>query len=220
MGSESDTIQLNGIQHFAFCRRQWALITVEQQWKENAHTAEGHIFHRRTDDHEIKELRGNILTVRALHIHSDKLRMDGICDVVEFHREQEGIKLSGREGKWKPYPVEYKKGHPKETDIDILQLCAQAICLEEMFECSVEEGSLYYGETRHRIKIPMTDDIRNRVMELTDEMHDYLRRGYVPAPQRTKQCGACSLIDICLPSIPELKSVNSYITSHESGGSE
>ena len=119
-------LPLSGIQHFAFCRRQWALIHIENLWAENVRTVEGNILHERAHDEAFTELRGDILTVRGLRIASQPLELNGVCDVVEFHRDPNGIPLHGREGRWQPYPVEYKRGKPKEDDCDQLQLCAQA----------------------------------------------------------------------------------------------
>ena len=135
---------LSELQHFAFCRRQWALIHIDQQWQDNARTADGSIMHRRAHDEKQIERRGDIITMRGLHVRSNALGAVGICDVVEFCRDPSGISLPGYDGLWLPYPVEYKRGAPKSHDADELQLCAQAMCLEEMLLCSIPEGSLFY----------------------------------------------------------------------------
>ena len=145
---EEDYLQLSGLQHFVFCRRQWALIHIEGQWAENYRTVDGHLMHERVHDQEFRESRGDCLTVRGLAIHSTELGVSGQCDAVEFRRAPAGIALQNREGLWLPYPVEYKRGKPKKHSADELQLCAQAMCLEEMLCCAVPEGALYYGEPR------------------------------------------------------------------------
>ena len=127
MYNEDDYLMLSGLQHFAYCRRQWALIHIEQQWAENERTIDGHLFHTTAHNAGKIEKRGNLLITRGLHIKSSKLGMSGICDVVEFHKSNSGVSVFSYEGKWQPYPVEYKKGMPKFNDADILQLCAQAI---------------------------------------------------------------------------------------------
>ena len=165
-----EPLLLSGIQHFAFCRRQWALIHVEQQWAENARTVDGSILHRRAHDGEQFESRGDVLIARGLRIFSHRLNVSGACDVVEFHRDPQGITLAGREGKWRVYPVEYKRGEPDENDADRLQLCGQAMCLEEMLACQIPEGSLFYGEIRRRDKVTFTPEIRRRVEEMLVEM--------------------------------------------------
>ena len=204
-------LMLSSLQHFAFCRRQWALIHVEQQWAENVHTAEGDIFHRRAHDAQQTESRGDTLIVRGLRIQSQTLGLSGVCDVVEFHRAQQGVTLAGRDGRWRVYPVEYKKGAPKENDADELQLCAQALCLEEMLLCEIPEGSLYYGETRRREVVPLEEGLRAEVRAILAQMNHYARSGLTPKARRTKSCNACSLRDLCLPQLEKLSDVSAYI---------
>lgn len=137
MYAEEDYLQLSGLQHFAFCRRQWALIHVENQWVENLLTVEGELLHTRAHDETQRELRGDVLTLRGLTVFSPSLGLSGKCDVVEFHADPAGISLQGEKGLWLPYPVEYKRGSPKVGNEDALQLCAQAMCLEETLCCSI-----------------------------------------------------------------------------------
>lgn len=126
---EEDFLQLSGIQHFAFCRRQWALIHIEGQWAENLRTVEGDLLHKRAHDETQRERRNNTLILRDLPVFSSALGVSGKCDVVEFHLDSAGVPLRGEEGLWQPYPVEYKRGKPKEHQADELQLCCQAMCL-------------------------------------------------------------------------------------------
>ncbi len=207
-------LMLSGLQHFAFCRRQWALIHVEQLWAENVRTVEGDILHRRAHDADQVESRGDLLIVRGMRIRSERLKVTGVCDVVEFHRDEHGISLSGREGRWTPYPVEYKRGAPKANNADELQLCGQAICLEEMLLCSIQEGSLFYGETRRRTRVPFTPELRAQVESLLREMRQDFARGHTPSVKRTKGCNACSLKELCLPQMSRTGSVRSYIQQH------
>jgi CRISPR-associated exonuclease Cas4 len=209
--SEEDYLQLSGIQHFLYCRRQWALIDIEQQWKENVRTVEGKLLHKKAHDPESRELRGNRLTVRGMKIHSPSLGLSGECDVVEFYRKEDGVKIFGMEGLWMPYPVEYKRGEPKEESFDEAQLCAQAISLEEMLCCDINEGALYYGENRRRHEVMFTQDLRELVYETAREMHKLYIRGDTPMVKRKKGCNACSLKDICLPKIQKNMSVVSYL---------
>ena len=198
MYEEDEFLQLSGIQHFSFCRRQWALAYIELQWNENVRTVEGHLLHERAHDRTIAEKRGDIIVSRAMPVHSRELGISGECDVVEFHRSQGGIPLTGREGFYQVVPVEYKRGEPKESDVDILQLTAQAMCLEEMMCCEIPVGYLFYGETRHRTKVDITDGMRAKVREIFCEMHQYFEKRYTPRVKRTKSCNACSLKDMCL----------------------
>lgn len=212
--SMQEPLLLSGLQHFAFCRRQWALIHIEQQWSENVRTVDGMLFHRRAHDGPQFESRGDVLLARGLRIASRRLNVIGVCDVVEFHRDESGIELQGREGRWTVYPVEYKKGASKINDEDRLQLCGQAMCLEEMLVCAIPEGSLFYGETRRREQVVFTEDLRAKVEELLAEMRRLYESGHTPAAKQTKSCNACSLKEICLPRLSKLSKVSTYIHRH------
>mgnify|MGYP001007003601 CR=1 FL=1 len=211
MYDEEDYLQLSGIQHYAFCRRQWALAYIELQWNENVRTAEGRLLHEKAHDVTIAEKRGDLIISRAMPIYSRTMGISGECDIVEFHRTEKGIQLSGRDGQYYVVPIEYKRGSPKKTDVDILQLTAQALCLEEMLCCDIIYGYLFYGEIRRREKIVFDDRIRNRVKDMFREMHQYYDRRYTPRVKRSKSCNACSLKDICLPALGVNKSAVSYI---------
>lgn len=204
-------LQISGLQHFVFCRRQWALIHLEQQWAENLLTTEGHIFHEKAHDSGSQELRGNVLVTRGLAIYSRTLGVSGVCDVVEFHRTSDGITLHGRDGMWKPYLIEYKRGALKANDADRLQLCAQGMCLEEMLCCTIPEGALFYGETRRREKVVFTEKLREQVRTYLAEMHRMDQCGHTPKVKPTKSCNACSLREICLPKLCRNKSVREYL---------
>lgn len=206
-----EPLQLSGLQHFAYCPRQWAHIHLEQQWQENDRTADGHIFHARAHDGPEHELRGDLLVVRGLRVFSDKLGISGSCDVVEFHRQCDGVCLPGYEGCWQPYPVEYKRGEPKPGNADRLQLCAQAMCLEEMLLCDIPEGSLYYGEIRRREVVPLDETLRAEVAASLEQMHKYHLAGHTPKAKPTKGCNACSLREVCLPKLARISNVTSYI---------
>lgn len=172
------------------------------------------MLHRRAHDEQQTESRGDTLIVRGLRVISHRLRIQGVCDVVEFHRDPAGITLAGREGNWLPYPVEYKRGKPKPFDADELQLCAQAICLEEMLLCSVPEGSLFYGEPRRRTVIRLDAALRERVETMLAEMHALFARGHTPKAKIGKGCAACSLKDRCLPKLTKVPSASDYLRSH------
>lgn len=208
---DDELLMLSGLQHFAFCRRQWALIHVEQQWQENLRTVEGQLLHQRAHDITLREHRGNVLLLRSMAVVSRELGLSGQCDVVEFHQDPTGVPLQGEKGLWIPYPVEYKRGKPKSNQADELQLCAQAICLEEMLCCSIPEGALFYGEPRRRTPVVFSSELRERVKTYADEMHQLFRRGYTPKATRTKSCNACSLKDLCLPQLARRKSVSQYL---------
>lgn len=211
MYEEDEFLQLSGIQHFAFCRRQWGLAYIELQWQENVRTVEGKLMHERAHDASIAEKRGDLVISRAMPVKSRELGISGECDVVEFHRCEEGIPLAGREGLYQVIPVEYKRGSPKVTDVDMLQLTAQALCLEEMLCCHISFGYLYYGETKHRKKIGISEELRQKTIGMFQEMHQYFQRRYTPKVRWSPSCNACSLRDICLPVLGKKRSAKAYI---------
>ena len=168
-------------------------------------------MHQRAHDETIFERRGDILTVRGLRVVSKKLQVTGVCDVVEFHLSADGIRLQGQTDLWQPYPVEYKRGSPKPFDADQLQLCGQAMCLEEMLLCHIPSGSLYYGETRRRQEVEFTELLRTRVHEMLSDMADCMSRGYTPKPRIGKHCNTCSLNALCLPKLQSKQTVSEYL---------
>lgn len=217
--SEDDFLMLSGIQHMAFCERQWALIHIEQLWAENVRTVEGTHLHERTDDPFEDETRKSLRTVRAMPLVSKKLGLRGIADVVEFHQCKEAAyiegqmcRLEGRQGWWKPIPVEYKRGRPKKDDRDAVQLCAQAMALEEMMQVSIDSGFLFYGETKHREPIRVDETLRQHTVELANRMHQFVREGTTPKATKGKRCTQCSLVEQCQPNLTlRHRSVASYL---------
>lgn len=214
MYNEDELLQLSGIQHFVFCRRRWALIHIEQLWAENYRTVDGALFHSNAHDSGFTESRGDTLITRGVYLHSKRLGVSGQCDVLEFHAFSDGITLAGRSGKWRPFPVEYKRGLPREDTGDALQLCGQAMCLEEMLCCDIPCGALFYGESRRRVSVDFTSELRRQVESCLDEMHSLYRRGYTPKVKPKKGCNACSLKELCLPKLMSSKSVSTYICEH------
>jgi CRISPR-associated exonuclease Cas4 len=188
------------------------LIHVERQWQENVLTAEGRILHKRTDDPFFTETRRGVVVARAVPIASYRLGLSGVCDVVEFTESPEGVRLPGRDGPYLPAPVEYKRGKPKRDPCDEAQLCAQAMCLEEMLSVTIPAGYLYYGQTRHRVQVGLTAELRELVRKMADEMHAYFARGYTPRVKPFKGCRSCSLADVCLPELQgKVMSASKYI---------
>ena len=215
---EANEATLSALQHFAFCRRQWGLIFLERQWAENARTAEGQVFHQTAHHGPESEARGDLLILRGLRVASPALRLGGVCDVVELHRSPSGVSLAGREGLWLPYPVEYKRGSDQTRESDEVQLCGQALCLEEMLCCQIPEGSLFYGETRRRTRVAFDETLRQRTLDLLHELLGYMDRGYTPGAKFHKGCNACSLRDVCLPKLSRAPSVADYV--HARAGEE
>jgi CRISPR-associated exonuclease Cas4 len=204
MYSTEDLIQLSALQHYVFCPRQCALIHVEQTWTESGRTAEGRIMHERVHD-ESRESRGAVRIEYGVALRSLRLGLIGKADVVEFHRRSDGS--------WLPFPVEYKRGKPKANDCDKVQLCAQAICLEEMLGVAIPEGSLFYGQTRHRLDVLFDEALRRETEETARRAHELIDSGGTPKPVYEKHCDSCSLMAACLPkAIQKRRSVKSYLT--------
>lgn len=208
---EEDFLQLSGLQHFKFCRRRWALIHIENQWEENYRTIDGAILHQNAHDTEFLESRGDRFITRGVSIYSAELGVSGQCDVLEYHRGNTGIPIAGKDGLWQPFPVEYKRGKPREDTGDALQLCGQAMCLESMLCCDIPEGALYYGEIRRRERVAFTPELRTQVRQMLEQMHDLYQRGYTPKVKPTKSCNACSMKELCLPKLMKNRSVSAYL---------
>ena len=201
MYSEDDFFMLSALQHYIFCPRQCAIIHLEQHWSENRFTIEGQIMHERVDESG-KRFPAGIRQEYAVMLKSARLGLIGRADVVEFHSCKK---------KWLPFPVEYKRGEPKSDKCDEVQLCAQAICLEEMMQCEIPEGALFYGQTKHRLTIPFTDELRALTCETAEKIHELLSSGTIPPPiYERRKCDRCSLYDYCQPLSSAL-SANNYL---------
>ena len=192
MYTEDDLIQLSALQHLVFCERQCALIHIEQLWNENLFTAEGKIIHDKVDTAN-KESRGDVRIEYGVPIRSLRLGLIGKADVVEFHRMNDGM--------WMPFPVEYKRGKPKMDDCDKVQLCAQAICLEEMLNIEIKRGALFYGQTRRREDVIFDEQLRLETEEAAGKVHSLIESGTTPKAEYSKKCKQCSLYEFCMPRV-------------------
>jgi CRISPR-associated exonuclease Cas4 len=204
MFDEDDLLPLSGLQHLLFCERQWALIHIEQQWEENRLTQEGRVLHDRV--HEAgTEARADLVVARSLRVRSLRLGLAGETDAVEFRRvageSASGVRLEGRAGLWAPFPVEYKRGKPKGDAWDEVQLCAQALCLEETFRVVIEAGALFYGTTRRRTPVSFDAPLRERTEALAKRMHELYDVGATPQAVYEKKCEKCSLMERCMPKM-------------------
>jgi len=198
-----DLIQLSALQHMDFCPRQCALIHVEQTWSENRLTAEGRIMHEHVHE-EGRESRGDVRIERGVALRSLRLGLIGKADVVEYHRQAGGS--------WRPFPVEYKRGKPKPDHSDKIQLCAQAICLEEMLGETIPTGALFYGRTRRRLDVVFDEELRRETEEAARLVHELIASGKTPKPLYAKKCDLCSLLDLCNPkAFQKKRSVRQYL---------
>ena len=211
---EDQMLMLSGIQHYMFCPRQWALIHIEQQWGENRLTAEGQLLHQNVDNPAYRQKNGDVITLRSVHIASHTLGLYGITDAIELLPSDEpnnAITHPRYPGYWKPYPIEYKRGHRKPDERDEVQLAAQVICLEEMYDIHIPEAALFYHETRHRETITIDKHLRQLTYELSEAMHKIFDKGFTPKAEEKRSCRNCSLINICAPELTKKTSVAYYL---------
>lgn len=211
MYAEDDFLMISGIQHFVFCKRQWALIHIEQQWSENILTIEGKHLHEKADQPQLKEKRKDVLVVRALPVHSRELGISGICDVVEFIRDPGGVYIPKYQDTFRINPVEYKRGKKKPDLSDEMQVIAQSACLNEMLATDIEKAELFYFETRNRESIAVTPEKIQQLKEITKEMHEYWSKRWTPVVKIAPKCQRCSLKNICLPVLSKKESVAAYM---------
>lgn len=212
--SEGNYLMLSGVQHFRFCARQWALIHIEQQWEENVKTIEGQFVHQKVDQPLIREKRRDKLIVRGMPVKSHELQMSGICDVVEFIEDPSGITLTNEVGTYRVVPVEYKRGKPKQGAEDVMQLVAQAMCLEEMLVCDVPVGYFFYDEIKRRVEVSITESLKEEVRALFKQMHHYFSRQHTPKVKMGKHCKSCSLENLCMPVLNEKHNVEAYMRGY------
>ncbi len=222
MYAESDLLPISALQHLAFCERQWGLIHLEQIWDENPLTVGGRHLHDRVDARE-HESRGDLRVARGLRIRSLRLGLIGIADVVEFHRVQQTtgtgesfdpVALPNADGLWRVVPVEYKHGRPKRDRCDEVQLCAQALCLEEMLGGTVEEGHLFYGKTHRRHVVIFDGSLRDETVRLSVRLHELTAAGVTPPGRYERKCRSCSLLPHCQPKVttpPEARRAARYV---------
>ena len=203
MFKEEDFLQLSALQHFIFCQRQCALIHIEQLWVENQFTAEGRIMHDKAHE-EKTEMRKNVRIERGIPLRSNALGLNGKADVVEFHKDNSG--------RWIPFPVEYKRGKPKLDNCDKVQLCAQALCLEEMLNVKITSGALFYGKTRHRFNVEFDEALRKETKGAVSGLRAFIDARKTPKPVYEKKCDTCSFLDVCLPKLIQKNySVEKYL---------
>jgi CRISPR-associated exonuclease Cas4 len=222
--SEDDLLPLSALQHLMFCERQAALIHVERLWADNALTVEGSHLHRRVDDSgSRRERRGDLVILRGLALRSQALGLTGRADVVELHRcepplhaiREGGLpaatSFAGLEGMWRPFPVDYKRGKPKSDRCDHVQLCAQALCLEEMLGTEVEDGALFYGTNQRRQLVAFDRELRDLTAQAADHLHEMVRNRETPRAVKEAKCRRCSLVEVCMPEAMTRRSAGSYL---------
>lgn len=211
MHSEDELLPISALQHLSFCERQWALIHLEQVWSENVFTAEGRNLHEKTHEAD-SENRPGLRIVRGLRLRCLRLGLVGQADVVEFHKAEAGVSLDGAKGLWRPFPVEYKRGKAKPDNCDRVQLCAQAMCLEEMLGTEIRDGALFYGRPRRREVVEFTPALRGETESLAAKLRELHAAGRTPKAHYGPKCKSCSLLEVCMPKITGIdKDVAHYL---------
>lgn len=214
MYQEDDLLPLSGLQHMSFCERRWALIHIEGQWEENLYTSEGRLLHERAHSGQV-ESRPGVLIRRTLPIRSFRLGLSGQADIVEFvpcGENEPGVPVPRRKGLWRPYPIEYKRSRDKHGGTAYrIQLCAQALCLEEMMNVPVPEGAVFDGQSKRRDQILFDNSLRAEVQDLASRMHSLLEARKTPAPVYERKCEKCSLNTLCLPSAIQAVRATQYL---------
>ena len=215
MYDEEDLLPISALNQLIFCPRRCALMLVEGQWADNEHTALGLLQHGRSHSQET-ESRGDLRICRGLRLRSLELGLSGIADVVEFHRlpgvtAGTAVALNGVDGLWQPYPVEHKKGREKPDRADEVQLCAQAICLEEMLDVRVADGALFYNASRDRLEVTFTPELRRTTTDAAARLHEMVARAEVPPAAPSKRCRGCSLHDTCAPELAGGRAASHYV---------
>jgi len=197
---EIERLPLSSLKQFIYCKRRFALMYLECEWGANYKIVEGDQLHERVDDPHFNEKRGDVYVSRSVPIFSNVLNLYGVADIVEFIANSEGIKIPRKRGLWRINPLEYKNGKPEKSNADNFQLCAQAMCLEEMFHIEIKSGEIFYGKIKRRITVELTDELKENVKVQVNNMNELLLKQKIPIKTKDQNCNLCSLIDICIPS--------------------
>jgi len=212
MFSDEDLLPISGLQHLTFCERQWALIHMDMEWDENVRTVEGKQLHE-TVHEQGTNVRSGVRMARGLRLRSLTLGLYGVADMVEFHPHDGGAALPELSGRWLPYPVEYKRGRKRYDSADEVQLCAQALCLEEMLNVTVPKGAIYYGQPRRRSEIDLIADLREKVARLCSRARELYSSRQIPPPRTGRHCSSCSLENICMPQLAAKDKSAKYVAN-------
>ena len=206
---ERERLPVSAIKQYVYCKRRFALMFIDDEWENNYKIIEGNITHEKVDDPFFKEKRKDIYYSRSVPVFSEALNLYGIIDIIEFFRDDnKGVNIGTHKGLWSINPIEYKNGKPEKSGADNLQLCALAMCLEEMFSAEINSGEIYYNKMRKRVKVQLNDDLKKQVISAVSEMNEFLNNLSIPPKPENQNCSLCSLSEICMPSIFDVKNTN------------
>ena len=205
-----ERLPISAIKQYAYCKRRFALMFVDGEWGSNYKITEGDIFHEKVNDPFFNEKRGDRYLSRSIPVFSDRLNLYGVADMVEFLSDDSGVEIGVKPGLWRVNPIEYKNGKPEKSGADNYQLCAQALCLEEMFKTSISSGDIYYGKLRKRVNIPLTTELRQKTESAISEINTILstENPVIPPKPENQNCSLCSLAQICVPAIFDVSGTN------------
>ena len=205
---DSQRLPISSIKQYIYCKRRFALMHIDYQWNSNYKIIEGNFLHKKVDDPFSNEKRGDTHISRSIPVFSDNLNLYGVADIVEFIRDDFGVKIDSKMGLWRINPIEYKNGKPEKSNADNYQLCAVAICLEEMFKTTILTGDIYYGKIKRRVQVDLSEELKNKVLIATKDINSLIDSQTLPPKPENQNCSLCSMIDICMPNIFDNKSNN------------
>lgn len=203
---QDERLPISFIKQFIYCKRRFALMSIDNEWSDNHKIIEGNILHEKVDNPFIKESRGNMFFSRSVPVYSEKLNVQGICDIIEFKKSENGIKVGNKKGLWDINPIEYKNGKVEKSNADFYQLCTVAMCLEEMFDVTIKFGEIYYGKLKRRHLVEFSSELTEKIFFAIKEMQEIIKLSVLPAKDKNQNCSLCSLYDICMPNIFDNKS--------------
>jgi CRISPR-associated exonuclease Cas4 len=203
-----ERLPISAIKQYAYCQRRFALMFIDNEWGSNYKIVEGNIHHEKVNDPFFNEKRGDKYYSRSVPVFSNRLNLYGVADIIEFLRDDDGVNIKTKEGLWRINPIEYKNGKPEKSGADDIQLCAIAICLEEMFQTEISSGEVYYGKLRRRVNVPLTAELRSCVENLIERINELLDNPLIPQKPDNQNCSLCSLADICVPAIFDCQDSN------------
>ena len=195
---DCESIPLSYLSQYYFCQRRAALLLLEQIWNENIYTAEGSAEHEKVHTSRV-ESHGNILKIYEMNVSSEKLNLAGKCDCIEAEQDKKGIILPFVNDRYTLYPIEYKHGVVRDEREYNVQLCAQAMCLEETFGCKITEGAVFYINSHRRVAVALSDNLREMVFDGARELKNILENKSIPRAEYLPKCRKCSLVDYCMP---------------------
>ncbi len=198
---DNDRVPVSAIKQIIYCKRRFALMFIDQEWASNYKIVEGDFLHQRVNDPFFQEKRGDVYKSRSVPIYSEQMNLYGIADLVEFIKDDDGVSIGTKPGRWRINPVEYKNGKPEKSNADSFQLCAVAMCLEEMLGAEISKGDVYYGKIKRRVEVCFTPELRSRVADAAKEVHCLMESKAIPEKPPGQNCSLCSLVNICMPAI-------------------